>query len=304
MIDKTLVYVLPLLAVLVSCSAQPPQAQNPAAPSPSPAASPANLKTFAEGTITGEDFGLALAGDGKTIYFARRNADRSSAHIYLSRQENGKWSAPQVAEFSGQFFDNEPFFSPDGTKLFFASMRPIEGTTAKKDVDLWVLEKTANGWSAPKHLGEPVNSGSYDNYPSVSKNGNLYFGSEREGGRGAVDLYRARFENGKYLTPENLGPTINSDKHDADPYIAPDESYLIFSSSRQGSLGEGDLFISFRNGNDWTAPRSLGPKVNSTKWDYGQVVSGDGKWLYFSRGWGNVYEVEMKELDVTPPASR
>lgn len=246
------------------------------------------MKTFAEGVITGEDYGLALAPDEKTTYFARRNADRSSAHIYFSRQENGKWSAPQLAEFSGQFFDDEPFFSADGTKLFFASMRPLEGTTAKRDVDLWVLEKTPQGWGVPKPLGEPVNSSSYDNYPSVSTKGTLYFGSEREGGRGGVDLYRARLVNGKYLAPENLGATINTDKHDADPYIAPDESYLIFSSSRDGGLGEGDLYISFRRGDDWTPPRSLGPKVNSPEWDYAQIVGRDGRWLYFSRGWGGV----------------
>ena len=74
---------------------------------------------------------------------------------------------------------------------------------------------------------------------------------------------------------------------------------MIFASSRPGGMGEGDLYITFRRGKEWTAPRSLGPKVNLPEWDYAQSVSRDGRTIYFSRGWGGAFTIEMKELDLT-----
>jgi Tol biopolymer transport system component len=257
------------------------------------------LKKFAGGVVsTGEDYGPAFTGDAKTVYFARRKQERRSASILVSQLENGKWSAPKVANFSGEFHDVEPFISPDGSKLFYTSKRPPEGTTPKKDFDLWVVEKTAAGWGVPKRLPEPVNSDGYENYPAVSSAGTLYFGSARAGGRGGVDLYRAKSVNGQYAAPENLGDLLNTSGDDADPYIAPDESYLIFSSTRPGGLGEGDLYISYNRQGVWTAPRHLGEKVNSSEWDYTPLIAPDGKSLYFSRGWGDIYQIDLKALNL------
>lgn len=257
------------------------------------------LKKLAEGVIsTGEDYGPTFTPDGQTVYFARRINGRRSASIYVSRVEQGKWSAPQVAEFSGQFYDVEPFITPDGSKLFFASRRPVDGTTPNKEFDLWVMEKQPNGWGTPQHLPAPINSDGYENYPSVSRDGTLYFGSSRDGGQGKVDLYRAKLVNGTYSQIENLGAPINTASSDADPYIMPDESAIIFSSSRPGGLGEGDLYISFNQGGKWTEPRTLGEKVNSQDWDYTPWLSPDRKTFLFSRGWGDIYQIETSELNL------
>ena len=71
--------------------------------------------------------------------------------IVVSTLENGAWTTPEIASFSGRFNDIDPAISPDGRRLFFASNRPTDGGTApKKDFDLWVVEKTASGWSEPK----------------------------------------------------------------------------------------------------------------------------------------------------------
>lgn len=254
---------------------------------------------LAEGVIsTGEDYGPAFTVDGNTLYFTRRTEGRKSAAILVSQLEGATWSAPQVAPFSGKYYDVEPFISPDGSRFFFASKRPIEGDTPNKDFDLWVMEKTSNGWGSPKPL-TTVNAPGYDNYPSVATNGTLYFGSSRDGSRG-IDLYRARLVNGQYETPQNLGDVINSEKSDADPYIAPDESYLIFASSRPGGLGEGDLYISFNRNGNWTAPRSLGELVNSPDWDYTPLISRDGQTFFFSRGWGDIYRIPLSALNLKP----
>jgi hypothetical protein len=257
-------------------------------------------KLFAEGVInTGEDvYGPAFSPDGRTLYFAKRVNERKLEKIFVSRFEKNSWTTPQVAEFSGTYFDKEPFVSPDGKKIFFASRRPTADNPAKKDFDIWMVEKGKQGWSAPLNLGPAVNSAGYDNYPAVAANGNLYFGSVREGGRGEGDLYVSRLAGGKYLAAENLGPIVNTAENEADPYIARDESYIIFSSERASGAGEGDLYISFRQNGAWTAPRSLGPKVNSADYEYTPLVSPNGKYLFFSRGWGKIYQIELSALDL------
>lgn len=256
-------------------------------------------KLFAEGIINidGEEYGPAFTPDGKSIYFARRINNRKMEHIYVSHFDKGKWSTPEVAPFSGQHFDKEPFVSPDGKKIFFASRRPVDEKGAQKDFDIWFVEKTKQGWSAPTRMDAPVNSAGYDNYPAVSANGTLYFGSVREGGKGEGDLYRCPMTGGRYTRCENLGD-LNTAENEADPYVAPDESFIIFSTERANGAGEGDLLISYNRNGKWSAPQSLGPKVNTSEYEYTPLVSPDKKYLFFSRGWGKIYQLDMSALNL------
>jgi Tol biopolymer transport system component len=257
-------------------------------------------KLFADGIINtkGDDYGPTFTPDGKTLYFVRRRDRRNDEYIAVSDFKNGNWTQPAIVSFSGQHPDKEPFVSPDGKSLFFASRRPLSGAGALKDWDIWMVSKTKTGWSEPQNLGPTVNSSGYDNYPSVAKNGTLYFGSVREGGKGTNDLYRSRLVNGKYAQAESLGEIINTAGNEADPYIAPDESYLIFSGELPGGLGEGDLYISFNRGGAWTKPESLGPIINSATYEYTPLISPDGKYLFFSRGWGDIYQIDAGPLNL------
>ena len=254
---------------------------------------------FAEGIIntSGDEYGPAFTPDGRTLYFTKRKGRKEEAEfIAVSEYKNGVWTQPVVAPFSGHYSDKEPFVSPDGKRIFFASRRPLAGAGEQKDWDIWMVSKTKTGWSAPLNLGPPVNSSGYDNYPAVAKNGTLYFGSVRPGGKGEGDLYRSRLVNGKYTQAENLGANINTAGNEADPYIAPDESYLIFSGELPGGMGEGDLYISYNEGGVWTKPESLGPIVNSADYEYTPLISPDRKYLFFSRGWGDIYRIEASAL--------
>ena len=264
-------------------------------------------RLFAEGVVntSADEYGPAFTPDGHTVYFAKRSADRKMEHIYFSHFAGGHWSAPVLAPFSGKYFDKEPFVAPDGKKLFFSSTRPVEPSKPeRKDFNLWVVERTgANAsWGDAKPLGAGVNSDTYDNYPSVAANGNLYFSSTRAGGQGSNDLYRARFTGGRYAPAENL-LSLNTTASDADPYIAPDESYIIISTTRAGSYGEGDLYVSFNMGGRWTQPRNLGAGVNSATYEYTPLVSPDGKYLFFSRGWGDIYQLDVSALPLRREAA-
>ncbi|HEY0156933.1 MAG TPA: hypothetical protein VGF28_06515 [Thermoanaerobaculia bacterium] len=251
---------------------------------------------FAPGTIDtdADEYGPAFTPDGKTVYFTRRVNRKGVENILVSELRNGRWSEPRTAEFSGEGQDKEPYLSPDGRRLFFASTRGGERRHAA--YDLWYVERKGASWSEPRKLDAPVSSAAYDNYPAVSTNGTLYFGSERPGGKGGIDLYRARLVDGRYAAPENLGDAINTRAVEADPYIAPDESFLIFCSTRPGGHGDGDLYISYRNGDSWTAPVNLGATINAAEFDYTPIVSPDRKRFYWSRGWGEIYELPAAAL--------
>lgn len=241
-----------------------------------------------------DDYGPAFMPDGKTVYFTRRVDRKGAENIVVSEWRGGRWSEARVATFSGGGQDKEPFVAPDGKRLFFASTRG--GGGARLGFDLWVVERVGASWGAPRKLDASVNSDGYDNYPAVSANGTLYFASERAGGKGRADLYRSRFVDGRYAAAENLGEAINSSDTEADPYIAPDESFLIFCSARDEGFGEGDLYISFRDGDSWTPPRNLGATINGPQFEYTPLLSPDGKRFYWSRGWGGIYEISAAAL--------
>jgi len=239
---------------------------------------------FAEGTISTADMELnaAFTADGKTLFFTKRTPKYQFWAILVSTYKQGAWSTPEVAPFSGQYGDFDPFISPDGSKLFWSSRRLVEGRQPG-GFDIWMVERTANGWGNPKTLGTPVNSDAPEYYPSVSSNGTLYFSSVRPGGAGQLDIYRSRLVDGKYTDPESLGDSVNSKFTDGDPYIAPDESYLIFVSyGRPEGSGDGDLYISRNVGGVWSKAQNLGPTINSSALDFCPIVSPNGKYLFFT----------------------
>jgi Tol biopolymer transport system component len=197
------------------------------------------------------------------------------------RQDNGVWSKPEVAPFSGKYHDGEPFCSLDGTQLFFTSKRPLEGQKVPKDFDIWVVERKESGWYTPVNLGFTVNSDKNEVDPAVSRNGTLYFNSNRDGGKGNGDIYKSELINGQYARPENLGDAINTSFVESGPYIAPDESYIIFNRYRSDT-GNG-LHISFRkNDGSWSKAISMGREINTENTGFHGFVSPDNKYLFFT----------------------
>ena len=93
--------------------------------------------------------------------------------------------------------------------------------------NIWFSKKTASGWSLPKML-EGINSVSYDSYPSIAKNNNLYFNSDRMGGMGGMDIYVSYYLNGKYQKPTNIR-NINSEHSENDLVVDPEEKFIIFN---------------------------------------------------------------------------
>lgn len=224
--------------------------------------------------------GFAFSSDGTELYF------ESGSGIMFSRQENGRWTKPQTAPFSGRYRDFDFNFAPDGANLFFTSNRPLMKDGAPQNqFDIWVVHRTETGWSEPINIGLPINTEQNEVYPSVSTNGNLYFFRQPVSSpKWVADIFCSKFVDGHYITPEKLGNEINSEFPDIDPFIAPDESYLIFHSFRESGFGRADLYISFRkNDGTWTRALNMGDKINTADGDSSGRVSHDGKYFFFAR---------------------
>jgi hypothetical protein len=204
-----------------------------------------------------------------------------------------------VAPFSGQYSDADPFITADGKQFYFISKRPVNGR-AKTDNDIWMMNKTETGWSQPLHLDPPVNSDADEWYPTMTREGTIYFGSDRPGGHGKTDLYRARLVEGKYVTAENLGEPVDTAGDEYEPFIAPDESFLVFmAAGRPDAVGRGDLYVSYRHGEKWSEPQNLGNKINSGGTEYSPKISPDGKYFFWSSTRGLTEASMEKRLDTT-----
>jgi Tol biopolymer transport system component len=242
-------------------------------------------RIFAEGVISTGDHEshAAFSPDGSTLFFVKMAPDFSKWTIFVSHFKDGKWSEPEIAPFSGQYWDADPFFTKDGNTLYFISNRPIqESDPQKSDMDIWKIEKTKDGWSKPIRMESPINSESSEYYPTVSEHGTLAFGSRRKGGKGASDIYLSRWVNGKYQTAENIGDSINTAGNEFEPFIAPDEAYIIFMATPSEHLEEGDLYMSYNRSGQWTKAVKLPAPFSSDAIEFSPKVSPDGKYFFFS----------------------
>jgi hypothetical protein len=227
-------------------------------------------------------------------YLGYQTFDESGEEFYYAVTDK-KWESSRIRHISAKNpsridtlllindkWEGEPFITCDGKRMFFTAIQPPTGHPWHSD--LYYVDKTANGWSAPHLLPAPINTLSSEWHASLTRDGVLYFSSERDGDRLRGDIFRAIPEKGEYLQVEKLPSPINTQYNDCDPLIAPDESFLIFHSNRPEGYGEHDLYISFRDERgQWSAPKNMGPKINTPGWEMAPSLSPDGKYLFFTR---------------------
>lgn len=256
------------------------------------AGTPANVvepQVFAPGVISGplHDSAPAFLPDGNTVYFSRSNGEQST--ILVSHRRGADWSAPVVAPFSGQWNDLEPALAPDGSSMVFVSNRPAQPGGApllgtyqgrlQSGGNLWRMLRQGDSWGAPTRLPDTINSSTATFAPSIAADGSVYFMHPRPD-TGKFRLFRSQYRNGTWEGSQPL-PFSDGSVGDVDPAVAPDESFMVFGSGRMPGRGM-DLFIVFRDHNEWGKPIWLGAVVNSPGSDAEARLGVDHRTLYFS----------------------
>ena len=142
--------------------------------------------------------------------------------------------------------------SPDGQRIVFASER--DG--GRGGSDLWQAVLREGRWQDAAPLA--LNTGADEVEPAFSADGAwLYFASDRSGGAGGFDLYRASVQDGTVGAAESLPRTVNSASHERAPMPVPDGTRLLLASDGHGGAGGLDLFEARRSDDGWSTPTAL-----------------------------------------------
>jgi peptidoglycan-associated lipoprotein len=269
----------------------------------------------------GAEFSPVLLGEELVFTASRKETvykTNGQPMLGLYRTKLASPTQAATAElFSATTFQDDrnegtPVFSGDGKLMIFA-----RGNTGKKkgkgntaDVDLYLSRLGETGWSEPEMIAAVSDSAAWDGSPALSADGRtLYFCSNRPGGVGGIDLYRANVDAaGRFGRPVNMGRELNTPGNEMFPYVSP-EGKLYFASDGHPSLGGLDLFVATRN-EGVIEVQNMGLPFNSVGDDFG-LVWADSTRGYFSsnraggQGDDDIYYFESTSeplIAQTPPA--
>jgi len=208
--------------------------------------------------------------------------------IVSTTYRDGVWSEPSAMELDVAGVQ-APCFSPDGSRLYFQGAR----ADGYGSLDIWYLPREDGGWGDPINLGPPVNTATMQSQPCITAGQVLYFTGGLEGVGFDRGIYRARPALEGQAEPELLDPRINTEFIDYCPWVAPDESYLLFASSRPSLKEELYLFVSFQSANaEWSEPVRIHDAIAFPSPARFPSVSPDGRFLFFLSG-GEIYWVDF-----------
>jgi Tol biopolymer transport system component len=232
-------------------------------------------------TNANEHSPMSFSPDGSVALWSVMDS-KYRGRVFEIRNENGKWSSPQTPSFADTVSDYYcPSFSPDGRQLYFSSRRKApDGYPKGRGNRIWMVDRANNEWGNPLPL-DTIVSKSQEFSHSISERGTLYYSAAADGD---MKIYMAERAGAGYNEPKLLEDAINTPGYEDGPYIAPDERFLIFESTRpEGIEGSHDLYICFKNGNgQWTSPLNMGPAINSPAMERFPRLSPDGKYLFFA----------------------
>jgi outer membrane protein OmpA-like peptidoglycan-associated protein/Tfp pilus assembly protein PilF len=239
---------------------------------------------------TADEYYPSLTIDNKTLVFTRNTINESSRipqeDFYLAHQKNNQWqkSQPAGSPLNTSLNEGAPSISADGKLLFFAACGREDG---KGSCDIYFSRLVNDQWSAPKNLGEPINTNAWETQPSFSSDGKtLYFirGYHTHEGIKQQDIYVTSIgKTGNFERPVKLTDSINTSEAEESVFIHPDNQTLYFSSRGHVGMGGLDIFISRKNKDgQWGQAKNLGYPINTSGDENSLLISPQGDKAYFA----------------------
>jgi len=236
---------------------------------------------FAPGIVTtkGLEDGGVFSPDMDEFYFIRMRQDNKKIESVIYKQKNNRWLETVILGRDAQTF--YPFFSPDGKTMHLGKR---------------YKERTDTGWSEIKSLGSPFEEIDIMSLSASSK-GTYAFDERRQDDDGI--LRYSRLVNGKREAPRPFSKEINSGTRNSHPFIAPDESYIIWDGIKDSGFGNVDLYISFRQqDSSWGTAINMGDMINTDAYEAGAKVTPDGKYLFFVRVVASTIDDPYSDIDI------
>tara|TARA_R110002049_G_scaffold116643_2_gene269370 strand:+ start:3993 stop:4913 length:921 start_codon:yes stop_codon:yes gene_type:complete len=245
-------------------------------------------EVFAPGLISKKnesEFGSVFNKEATEFYYG---VDvNGKAEIRYTKLAGKNWSEPKVLLSHDKYSLNDPFLSPDENRLYFISNKALKTDEVKEDYDIWYIEREDNKWS-PKliNAGSNINTNKNEYYMSFAKDGSMYFSSNKdavENKQHDFNIYSSEFKDGTFQKPKLLDESINTKDYEADVFVSPDESYVIFCSIRKEGYGKGDLYISFKDdAGNWSKAKNMEAVINTTGHELCPFVTKDGKYFFYT----------------------
>ncbi len=218
----------------------------------------------------------SLTVDGKSLVFTRQERDSlgmgklGQEDLYESLYIDSAFSTARIfpAPITTPGNEGTQSVRQDGRLMFFTACKRSD---SKGGCDIYVSRKQGGSWAIPTNVDYPVNSRYWESTPFLTLDGRrLYFSSTRPGGYGGMDIWVSEYvPGGGWSEPVNAGPSINTSRDELAPYVHGDGQSIYFSSSGWVGMGGQDLFVSVKEGNEWSKPVNLGYPVNSNKEEMG-----------------------------------
>ena len=190
-----------------------------------------------------DDASIALSIDGQTM-FLYRYTEENGGDIYYSQLNGSTWGEPKPIEggVNTKYWEGSVSISSDGQDMYFSSDRPggIGGR------DLYSAQKMEDGtWGNVKNLGPLINTTKNDDSPFLHLDRQtLYFSSQGHNSMGGYDVFFSVFENGNWLSPQNMGAPVNTTEDDMFYVANADGTKGYYSSAfGKGSQGKHDIYI-------------------------------------------------------------
>ncbi len=261
---------------------------------------PSKKVSYLEGVnSTANDFApFAYADD--VLYLSSTQGGK--ARIYRSQRQGNQWSKPTLPENFPVIQNNQHYcnssLSQDGNRFYFTICSDVQNwSDLNSRCEIFVLKRKGNAWAQPERLPDYINmEKATATHPNIVTQGNreiLYFSSNREGGRGGMDLwYTSRDlsnDNAAFSFPVNLGGTVNTLGDEITPFYDNVDGMLYFASNGLPSIGGFDIFMAKGDGTRWAAPENAGMPLNSSADDsfYAQNKAGTGGFFVSNRAFGS-----------------
>ena len=253
-------------------------------------------------TAIGEEYGPTLTIDDNTLYFVGLNRDDTnmSEDIFVSRRDKrtGEWSSAQIVPALSTPYRNEAPTSVSGdgkTMLLF-----VEGR-------MCFSQRGPYGWTEPRPLPSYLQLGNWQADAQISADGSVLlfaanYPAEGEE-RASLNIFVSeRDKQGRWGKPYSIGSLINTPGMERSPFLHPDMKTLYFSSDKEGTIGDLDVWVTRRLSDTcwtcWSEPENLGAQINTTGRDCWYKISTDGKTAYYAQKNGrrhDIYSITLPE---------